>query len=123
MAIFSRKKRANVQEPAAAAGVPGTAVAGGDSELSSRVLIRPHVTEKTTDAGSRRQYAFVVDRRATKPEIRRAVETVYGVSVLSVRVLNAPGKERRRGRIPGRTPGFRKAIVTLAEGAHIEFTP
>lgn len=116
MAVFSRKNqksKTDAPEP--------RALAGAGRELASRVLLRPHVTEKTTDAQSRRQYAFVVDRRATKPEIRRAVEAVYGVSVRFVNVLNAPGKERRRGRIPGRTPGFRKAIVTLAENQTIDF--
>lgn len=124
MAIFSRKRKAGIPEPTTNAGSTGaaaTADAGG--ELASRTLMRPHVTEKTTGAGSRREYAFVVGRRATKPEIRRAVEALYRVSVTSVNVLNVPGKARRRGRVPGRTPGFRKAIVTLAQGQHIEFTP
>lgn len=124
MAIFSRKRKTETPEPATNAGTTGAAAtAGAGGELASRTLMRPHVTEKTTDAGSRREYAFVVGRRATKPEIRRAVQALYGVSVTSVNVLNAPGKARRRGRVPGRTPGFRKAIVTLAEGQHIEFTP
>lgn len=120
MAIFSRKRKADASKPATPATNTGNTAAGG--ELATRTLMRPHVTEKTTEAGSRRQYAFVVSRRATKPEIRRSVEAVYGVSVTSVNVLNAPGKARRRGRVPGRTPGFRKAMVTLAEGEHIELT-
>ncbi|MBI2623940.1 50S ribosomal protein L23 [Candidatus Parcubacteria bacterium] len=116
MALFARKTKA-VSAQDLVSSTPTKS-----SELASRVLVRPHVTEKATAAGSRRQYIFVVDRRSTKPEIRRAVEDVYGISVVSVQVLNTPGKIRRRGRITGRTPGLRKAVITLAEGQNIDVT-
>jgi len=61
-----------------------------------------------------------VDRRANKIEIGKAVEELFGVHVLKVRTINVPGKPKRLGRYEGRRPGWKKAIVTLAEGETIE---
>lgn len=66
------------------------------------------------------QYYFKVDRRANKIEIGKAVEELFGVHVLKVRTINVPGKPKRLGRYEGRRPGWKKAIVTLAEGETIE---
>ena len=86
------------------------------------VILRPVVTEKSTLA---RELANVVtlavDPRANKHEIRRAVETLFQVEVLSVRTIRMPRKTRRVGRYVGRRPEWKKAIVTLAEGQSIEF--
>jgi len=86
--------------------------------MSKRVLFRPYVTEKSTIQMEEGKYSFVVDLKASKPEIRQAVEERYdGVNVTSVRTQVVPGKRRRQFRqgnmIEGRTSGFKKAIVEL----------
>jgi large subunit ribosomal protein L23 len=85
------------------------------------VVIRPVVTERTTELGeSLNVYTFVVATGANKIEIRRAVERLFGVKVAAVRTLNYRGKWRRVGRSLGRRPAFKKAIVKLAQGERID---
>ena len=82
------------------------------------VLRRPLITEKSTELRDERNIvAFVVDSRANKIEVRRAVETQFqGVKVAEVRIVNMHGKVRRQGRYVGRRPNWKKAYVRLAEG-------
>jgi large subunit ribosomal protein L23 len=95
--------------------------------MSDRVLIRPYVTEKTTQQMEEGKYSFVCDLRASKPEIRNAIEQRYdGVNVKNVRTQVVPGKRRRQFRegnmIEGRTSGFKKAIVEVdPDGQQIDF--
>ncbi len=88
------------------------------------VLKRPLVTEKTSyQSGKLSQYSFEVARDATRTMVKDAVETIFDVDVVSVNVLNAPPKRGRRARsrrLLVRKPGFKKAIVTLAEGQTLE---
>lgn len=86
-----------------------------------QVLHRPIVTEKTTLQGENGRYTFEVERRATKQEIKEAVEEVFGVQVLVVNVMNMPGKSRRFGRHIRPPSPWKKATVTLAPGQRIEF--
>ena len=90
------------------------------------ILVKPLVTEKMTDHAERfNRYGFVVDRRATKPQIKKAVENLYNVSVDSVNTMVYGGKMKSRytkgGVITGKTISFKKAIVTLVEGDSIDF--
>ncbi len=86
------------------------------------VLIAPHVTEKTSLAmQNNNQYTFRVRRDATKTDIRRAVELMFGVQVQGVQIVNEPGKVRRFGRVTGRTQDWKKAYVRLAEGQTIDY--
>jgi len=90
------------------------------------ILVKPLVTEKMTDQSERfNRYGFVVDRRASKPEIKKAVESLYNVKVESVNTVVYGGKKKSRytkgGIIAGKTNSFKKAIVTLAEGDSIDF--
>lgn len=84
------------------------------------VLERPHLTEKASAAAKESTYVFVVARDANKHAVKRAVEARYGVGVRAVRIVNVPEKLRRRGRQIGWKSGYKKAYVTLREGAHIE---
>ena len=84
------------------------------------VLVRPLITEKSTDLMEQGQYAFEVLREANKIQIREAVEKTFNVRVKAVNTLNMPRKERRRGRIIGSVPGWKKAIVTLQPGEVID---
>ena len=88
------------------------------------VLIRPLFTEKSSyQSGTLNQYSFVVDNKATKTMVKDAVETLFDVNVVRVNVINAPAKRGRRAqsrRLLVRRPGFKKAIITLAEGETLE---
>lgn len=85
------------------------------------VLIRPVVTERSTFAMDElNAVTFVVKKDANKIEIRRAVEEMFDVKVLDVRTMNVRGKWRRVGRATGKKPGYKKAIVKLAEGERID---
>ena len=87
------------------------------------ILRRPIITEKTSfQSGNLNQFVFEVDRKATKAQIKEAVETLFNVTVLRVNVTNAPAKRsrRRNRRLLVRRPGYKKAIVTLKPGDTIE---
>jgi large subunit ribosomal protein L23 len=85
-----------------------------------QIIIRPLITEKNTNLMAFNKYSFEVDRHATKPQIKRAIESIFNVSVTKVHTMNVRGKMRRRGRFVGYTSDWKKAIVTLAEGDRIE---
>ena len=85
------------------------------------VVIRPVVTEKVTkDTERYSKYAFAVDRHASKIEIKKAVEKLFGVEVVKVNTITMRGKTRRVRFRPGKTPDWKKALVTLKEGQKIE---
>lgn len=90
------------------------------------VLLRPVVSEKSTELASENKYTFAVSTRANKIEIRRAVEDRYRVRVASVRTITMPAKEKGAGfvginkRRRGLSSPWKKAIVTLAPGERIE---
>jgi large subunit ribosomal protein L23 len=87
------------------------------------VLRRPLITEKsTTVRETQRAVCFEVHKDATKPEIKRAVEALFGVKVADVRVARVHGKVKRQGRYVGRRPDWKKAYVVLKQGEKmIEF--
>ena len=85
-------------------------------------IISPVITEKATMLSEHNQVVFRVRRSATKPEIKAAVEALFGVQVKAVNTLTQKGKAKRfRGRVGVRSD-VKKAIVTLAEGARIDVT-
>ena len=94
--------------------------ASGKSRGYEGILRSPHATEKASAGQERGVYVFRVDRNAGKNMIARAVEARYGVSVDAVRVAHMPSKERRRGRVIGWKPGFKKAMVTIKKGEKID---
>jgi large subunit ribosomal protein L23 len=79
-----------------------------------RITEKSNLMREATNA-----YVFQVKRKATKPEIKKAVEKAFGVKVDSVRTMVMPGKPKRLGRFMGRTTAWKKAVVTLAQGQHI----
>ena len=85
-----------------------------------QIIVRPLITEKNTILMEENKYTFEVLREASKPEIKRAVESIFNVSVAKVHTVNVRGKLRRRGRETGYTRDWKKAIVTLAAGDRIE---
>jgi large subunit ribosomal protein L23 len=84
-------------------------------------IVKPLITEKTSAAfQDRGEYAFEVHPDASKPQIRSAIEELFGVKVTDVWTSNQRGKEKRVGRSAGRRPNWKKAIVKLREGDSIE---
>jgi large subunit ribosomal protein L23 len=85
------------------------------------VLLAPVVSEKSYGLiADRRKYTFKIHPDAHKTQVRQAVERVFGVNVVAVNVSSVPAKPKRRGMTKGHRAGWRKAVVTLAEGQTIE---
>ena len=84
------------------------------------LIKRPRLTEKATELGEDNKYTFEVLRDANKIEIRNAIEKIYGVKVKKVNTMRVRGKRKRVGRNFGRTPAWKKAIITLHEGSEID---
>jgi large subunit ribosomal protein L23 len=89
------------------------------------ILIRPIITEKMTELGEKRQYAFEVPISVNKIEVGKAIEKKFNVKVTSIRTVLVKGKRKsqmtRRGRFEGHTKTWKKAIVTLKEGDKIDY--
>ncbi len=86
------------------------------------IIIAPIITEESMEAMTERKYTFKVDKRANKSEIKKAIEKIFGVKVEKVNTINMQGKKKRVGMNVGRTPSWKKAIVTLTEDSkEIEF--
>jgi large subunit ribosomal protein L23 len=88
-----------------------------------RILKTPQVTEKATGLVGQNQYVFKVWPGANKVETKKAIEGLYGVDVISVKIIKVPRKRRRLGRISGWRKGYKKAIVKIKEGQKIEVLP
>ncbi|PMR74236.1 50S ribosomal protein L23 [Halomonas sp. DQ26W] len=91
-----------------------------NQERVFKVLLGPHVTEKAAFAAENNQYVFKVASDATKPEIKQAVQVLFGKKVDRVQVLNVKGKTKRTAQGLGRRQGYRKAYVSLAAGETLE---
>lgn len=85
-----------------------------------RILAKPHITEKATDLVGKNQYVFEVFPKAGKTEIKKAVESLYGVNVTGVGIVNIPRRKIRVGRTMGFKGGYKKAIVRIKSGQKIE---
>jgi large subunit ribosomal protein L23 len=86
----------------------------------TRVIVRPVVTEKSTDMGENEKYVFEVASEANKNEVKQAVEKFFGVKVVAVHTMNMKGKPKRLGRHMGRRKDWKKAIVTVQAGDKID---
>ena len=130
MALFGRKKKdekednvkppeevreESVQEKQLEVKVPKD----GD-EHAYAAIIFPYMTEKANLGAQERKYVFRVTERSTKIEIRKAIEKMYKVKVQKVAIAMKPSKTRVMGKHEGVKQGFKKAIVTLAEGYKID---
>jgi large subunit ribosomal protein L23 len=128
MAIFS-KKNTEAEKPAVIKeekAVKSTEIKNPKDKkigLAWSILRKAHVTEKATDLAAKNQYVFNVYPTANKKQIKKSVEGIYGVNVISVNVINIPSKKRRLGKSLGVKPGYKKAIVKIKEGQEIELMP
>ncbi len=90
------------------------------SDLANRVFKFTHISEKATDLANKNQYIFRVFPRANKTEIKKAIEELYGVNVVSVNIVKVRRKRRRLGRILGWRKAYKKAIIKIKKGQKIE---
>lgn len=92
-----------------------------NESIAYRVLIEPWITESSTSLMELNKYVFKISSRTNKSEVKKAIKELYGVEVLGVNTVSIPKKFRTQGRTQGWKSGFRKAIVTIKEGAKIDF--
>ena len=84
------------------------------------IIKAPVVTEKSALLNEKNEYAFFVDVKANKTEIKDAIEKLFNVKVKEIRTINVHPRKRRVGRYTGKTKTYKKAIVTLKDGYSIE---
>ena len=89
------------------------------------ILIKPILTEKATSSNEVGKFSFIVNKKANKVQVRKAVEKTYNVNVTSVNTINVLGKSiskfTKTGIVTGRKPSYKKAIVQLKDGEFIDF--
>ncbi len=123
----SAEKTAKVAKPAKVKKAKVVDIKDAPKKVASaekliNTLLAPHITEKTSLAmQNNNSYAFRVLRDSTKPQIKAAVELMFGVKVANVNVVNETGKTRRMGKGQGRTQDIKKAYVRLAPGQTIDY--
>jgi large subunit ribosomal protein L23 len=113
----TEKKKIGKTEPTAEKVVLKSAK---KSHFSYEVISRPHISEKATYLGEKNQYIFEILPNYNKKEVKKAVEGIYGVNVLSVNMIKIPAKKRRLGKTQGFRKKYSKAVVTVKEGQKIE---
>lgn len=86
----------------------------------SDVLLKPWITESSTNLVQLNKYVFLVSKDADKKKIAQAVESLYKVTVEAVNIINMPKKKRIYGKTSGWKAGFKKALVTLKKGDKID---
>ena len=92
------------------------------SKAPQDIIIKPIITEKSSFDAAEGKYTFQVARTATKTDVRKAVEQLFGVEVAKVNTMNCNGRSKRVGRFAGKTSDWKKAIITLTEDSKaIEF--
>jgi large subunit ribosomal protein L23 len=79
------------------------------------IILKPVITEKTSDFMAVNKYVFEVDKKANKTEVKQAIEEIFGVKVAKVNVIKMPAKPKTYGRYSGYTRSWKKAIITLTE--------
>ncbi|PJE59836.1 MAG: 50S ribosomal protein L23 [Candidatus Portnoybacteria bacterium CG10_big_fil_rev_8_21_14_0_10_44_7] len=129
-AARTKSARPAVKEPALSPKAPGQPAAAksqsakqkpqDQSGLASAFLLRPHVTEKGTRLAEEGWYLFAVNQKANKNNIKKAVQNLYKVKVVSVNVCRTAPKKRRLGRQSGFKQGTKKALVKLAPGQTLD---
>lgn len=111
--MTAKGKKIKTKETTAAPGVE-------TKTQPSFLLKRVWNSERAAGLADLRKYVFVVEKKANKPEVKKAIETIYRVKVQDVNIINQKPKKRRLGASAGKVPGMKKAIVTLAEGQKID---
>lgn len=85
------------------------------------IILSPIVTEKTNNQLNNRKYSFSIDGSASKEDIKKSIETIFGVDVEKVNIINTEGKVKRFKGTVGKRSSIKKAIVTIKDGQEINF--
>ena len=93
---------------------------GKNEKFSYEAIRQPHISEKASYLAEKDQYIFIISPNYNKNEVKKAVEGLYGVDVLSVNVVKIPSKKRRLGKTEGFRKAYKKAIVKIKNGQKIE---
>lgn len=117
------KKIEKKAEKKAEKAVLGSSKEKKGTVFTYRILKSPRITEKATNLGNLNQYTFNVSKDANKPEIKKAVQGLYGVDVVALRIVNVPRKQRMFKGKAGWAEGGKKVIVKIKEGQKIEVLP
>ena len=121
--VHLKPKNEDKKEVGKKEGGVGAKTKADDKKTSSRfpfeVLVSSHVTEKAMKASESNYYTFMVSLNATKPQIRRSVEKLFNVHVVTVRVVNTLGKKVRFGKASGKQNDKKKAMVAIKKGETI----
>jgi large subunit ribosomal protein L23 len=96
------------------------AIKTSNAKFSYEAIKKPHISEKASDLSASDQYIFEVSPNYNKNEIKKSVEGLYGVNVLSVNIVKIPHKKRRLGKTEGFRKAYKKAIVRIKNGQKIE---
>ncbi len=121
MAKDSAKDQAKSAQSKTAQRTKTVEPASGKSKTAYKVLLHPLITEKISLQNALNQYVFMVDKRANKVEIKKAIEELYGVRPTKVRIINVLGKLVPAGRGKyTRRKSWKKAIITLPAGKKID---
>ncbi len=115
-----KTEKTSVKEPEKTDLAPQKPVSKKTSGFSYEAVQEPHISEKATNLSEKNQYIFKVSPNYNKKEVKKAIEGIYGVDVLSVNIIKIPSKKRRMGRIEGHKKGFTKAVVKIKQGQKIE---
>jgi large subunit ribosomal protein L23 len=92
--------------------------------MTDKFLIKsPIITEKATVLSGLGKYVFLVDQKATAPEIRKALKIIYNVDAVKVNIINVKPKPKNWGRIPRMKSGYKKAVITLKKGQKLDILP
>lgn len=92
---------------------------GKVGSLSNRIIVKPMITEKTAILESQSKYSFIVNRKATKTQVKKAIKEIYGIMPVAVNMANIEGKRVRFGRGVGKKSDYKKAFVSLPKGKTI----
>ncbi len=79
------------------------------------IILRPVITEKTSDFMAQNKYVFEVDKKANKTEVKLAIQEIFDVDVKKINIVQMPSKPKTYGRYSGYTRSWKKAIITLTE--------
>lgn len=121
MGILNKKLKK--EEIAVKEGEFKTIAPAGFLNQPALLIKQAWISERAGDLSVLGKYIFIVEKKANKPEIKKAIESIYKVNVVDVNVINVKGKTKRLGRSIGRTSAYKKAVVTLKSGQKIDIMP
>jgi large subunit ribosomal protein L23 len=120
MALFSKKENKKEEQKIEAPKKEKTAVKTAGKSFAYEAINKPHISEKASLLAENNQYVFEVPEQYTKPEIKKAIEGIYNVNVLSVNIVTVPPKKRRLGKTRGWRKQLTKEIVKIRKDQKIE---